>query len=41
MSTLVGTANHHNSDSEGDLDYVPEGEGQGATNTGLISVGFC
>jgi hypothetical protein len=37
MSTLDGAANHHNSDSEGDLDYVPEGEGQGVTNTGLIS----
>jgi hypothetical protein len=38
MATLVGAANanHHNSDSEDDLDYVPEGEEQGATNIGLI-----
>ena len=41
MSTLDGAANanHHNSDSEDDLDYVPEGEEQGVTNTVLISVG--
>jgi hypothetical protein len=39
MSTLVGVANanHHNSDSEDDLDYVPEGEEQGVTNIGPIS----
>jgi hypothetical protein len=42
MSTLDGAANvnHHNSDSEDDLDYLPEGEERGVTNTGLISVGF-
>ena len=40
MSTLDGAANHHNSDSEDDLDYVPEGGGQGMTNPGLISVWF-
>lgn len=40
MSTLNRSANDHNSDSEDDLDYVPEGEGQGMSNTGLISVGF-
>jgi hypothetical protein len=39
MSTLDGAANHHNSDSEDDLDYVPKGEEQGVTNTGLFSVG--
>ena len=38
MSTPDGAANanNHNSDSEDDLDYVPEGEEQGGTNTGLI-----
>jgi hypothetical protein len=36
MSTLDGTSNHHNSDSEDDLDYVPEGEGQGVTNTAAL-----
>jgi hypothetical protein len=42
MSTPDGAANanHHNSDSEDDLDYVPEGEEQGGTNTGLISAVF-
>ena len=40
MSALDSATNHHNSDSEDDLDYVPEGEGQGVTNTGLISVQF-
>jgi len=39
MSTLDGAANRHNSDSEDDLDYVPEGEEQGVTNSGLISAG--
>jgi hypothetical protein len=36
----AANANYHNSDSEDDLDYVPEGGEQGVTNTGLISVGF-
>ena len=40
MSTLDAAANHHNSDSEDDVDYVPECEKQGVTNTGLISAGF-
>jgi hypothetical protein len=40
MSTLDGVVNHHNSDSEDDIDYVPEGEEQGVTHTALISVGF-
>ncbi len=32
VSTLDGAVNHHNSDSEDDLDYVPGGEGQGVIN---------
>jgi hypothetical protein len=42
MSTLDDAANaiHHNSDSEDDLDYVPEDKEQGVTNTELISAGF-
>ena len=40
MSTLNCSVNDHNSDSEDDLDYVPEGEEQGMTNIGLVSVGF-
>jgi len=40
MSTLDGAANHHNSDTEDDLDYVPEGGEQGVISTGFISVGF-
>lgn len=41
MPVLDGAANanNHNSDSEDDLDYVPEGEEQGVTHTGLIFVG--
>jgi hypothetical protein len=41
MPALDGAANanHHNLDSEDDLDYVLEGEEQGVTHTGLISVG--
>ena len=40
MSTLDSAANDHNSDSEDDVDYVPECENQGVTTTGLISTGF-
>ena len=40
MSTLDGGANNHNSDSEDDLDYVPEGREQGVNDAGLISLGF-
>ena len=40
MSTLNRSANDHNSDSEDDLDYVPDCEEQGMINAGLISAGF-
>ena len=33
MSTLDGASIHHNSDSEDDLDYVPEGEEHGVITT--------
>ena len=33
MSTLDGASIYHNSDSEDDLDYVPEGEEHGVITT--------
>jgi hypothetical protein len=33
MSTLDGASVHHASDSEDDLDYVPEDEEHGVTHT--------
>ena len=35
--TLAGTSINHESDSEEDLDYVPEGEGHGNVHTQACS----
>lgn len=41
MSTLDGAPIPHESDSEDDLDYVPEGEEQGVANTAAHLWGDC